>query len=275
MKLGDFHIHSTFSDGKLTIPEIVDLFGTRGFSVIAITDHLCDNDSLIGKSSRHLGLTLTEATFPLYLNVIHHEAKRALKQYNMTVIPGVEITKNRILSSHSAHFIALGLTQYVDPNKPVKELLHNFRSQNCLTIAAHPVHTGKMEKQTLYLWNHREELQSLFDAWEVASGSLFFDEVKKSGLPMIASSDLHSLKHFTSWKTCFEGLCRQKNIFDAIKNQNIDFSFFHEGGSHELDHFGRIDLDHVAHSDELGNITGQNQSTLIENEQMESDTLSY
>ena len=38
--LGDLHMHSTFSDGKLTIPELVDLFGSRGFGVIAITDHL-------------------------------------------------------------------------------------------------------------------------------------------------------------------------------------------------------------------------------------------
>ena len=49
--LADFHVHSTFSDGKLSIPEVVDLFGSRGFGAIAITDHLCEERTLIGKAA--------------------------------------------------------------------------------------------------------------------------------------------------------------------------------------------------------------------------------
>ena len=37
--LCDFHVHTQWSDGKLTIAEVVDLYGSSGnFDVIAITD---------------------------------------------------------------------------------------------------------------------------------------------------------------------------------------------------------------------------------------------
>lgn len=36
---GDFHIHSTYSDGQLNIKELIDLYKKTGFNVIAITDH--------------------------------------------------------------------------------------------------------------------------------------------------------------------------------------------------------------------------------------------
>ena len=35
MLLADFHVHSTWSDGSLSIPEVVDLFGKSGHDVIA------------------------------------------------------------------------------------------------------------------------------------------------------------------------------------------------------------------------------------------------
>ena len=49
MLLADFHIHTTWSDGTLSIPEVVDLFGRAGHDVIAITDHVVNDDTLIGR----------------------------------------------------------------------------------------------------------------------------------------------------------------------------------------------------------------------------------
>lgn len=107
MFLADFHIHSTFSDGKLAIPEIVDLYGSLGFGAIAITDHLCENATLIGKASAYLRCTLTEASFPLYRELLKTEAERAWDQYRMVVIPGVELTKNSV-SNHRSVQILVG-----------------------------------------------------------------------------------------------------------------------------------------------------------------------
>jgi len=39
--LCDFHVHTRWSDGRLSLREVIDLYGaTRRFDVIAITDHI-------------------------------------------------------------------------------------------------------------------------------------------------------------------------------------------------------------------------------------------
>ncbi|HUB87557.1 MAG TPA: glycosyltransferase, partial [Verrucomicrobiae bacterium] len=58
MLLCDFHIHTNYSDGKLSVPEIIDFYGERGFDCICITDHLADPKGLIGKISELSNMTL-------------------------------------------------------------------------------------------------------------------------------------------------------------------------------------------------------------------------
>lgn len=38
--LCELHAHTTWSDGALTLPELVDLYGRAGFDVLAVTDHV-------------------------------------------------------------------------------------------------------------------------------------------------------------------------------------------------------------------------------------------
>lgn len=232
MFLTDFHLHSNFSDGKLSIPTLVDYFGKRNFGAIAITDHFCEQLSLIGKASSYLGVTLTQATFPIYREILKSEAERAWEQYQMILVPGVEVTKNSISNHRSAHFLILGNLDGIDPNKDISEMSDIARSNGALVIAAHPVSTQKLEKQTYHLWDRREELSTKVDAWEVASGPYLFDCVKRSGLPMIANSDFHSPKNMTSWKTLLKCERRQEAIFESIKKQKLDFHFYREESQH-------------------------------------------
>ncbi len=37
--LCELHAHTTWSDGALSLRELVDLYGCRGFDVLAVTDH--------------------------------------------------------------------------------------------------------------------------------------------------------------------------------------------------------------------------------------------
>lgn len=227
-RLADFHIHSTFSDGKLSIPELVDLYGSRGFGAIAITDHLCETETLIGKAAVYLGRTLTPATFPLYIEIIKSEAERALKQYGMVLIAGFELTQNKVSNNRSAHMLGLGVREFLSANADAAQLARAIRAQGALAIAAHPVSTRKIEKQTYHLWDRREELSKEFDAWEVASGPHIFTEVLDSGLPMVASSDLHTRKQLASWKTVLECEPKEEAVLEAIRAQNIGFAFYDE-----------------------------------------------
>ena len=145
----DLHIHSNFSDGKLSITEIVDLYGSRGFGAIAITDHLCERNNLIGRVSHGLSYSLSRETFAEYMATIRREAARALLQYDMLLIPGFEITKNSFINHRSAHVLILGIEEYISPELPVEDILERAKSLGALTIAAHPFQTGDFEFQKI------------------------------------------------------------------------------------------------------------------------------
>jgi 3',5'-nucleoside bisphosphate phosphatase len=226
MFLGDFHLHSNFSDGELTIPQLVDLMGQNGIGAIAITDHLCEEKTFLGKAARFLAKTLTKSTFQSYLETIHSEAERAWRQYKMLVIPGVEITKNSFSHKNSAHILALGIHEYINPDTPLRNIIQNIKAQGGLAIAAHPVYTGKSEHQTHLLWNQQEELKDQIDLWEVASGPRLFPEVQKSALKKIANSDLHRAENLRSWKTAFSCEKHPEAIRQALLTQNVEFKYF-------------------------------------------------
>jgi len=228
MILSDFHIHSNFSDGKHSIPEIVDFYGSRGFGSIAITDHLCEDTTFLGRAAAYLERTLTPANFPFYLEILKSEKKRALNQYGMVLIPGIEITKNSLSNHRSAHIIALGISHWINPNLPVDEILTQIRAQDAISIAAHPVSNHKLEKQTLHLWDERKLYAPLFDAWEVGSGVNFYEEVARSGLPMIASTDLHRFSQISGWKSMVKTQPKPELILDAIRNQSVSFHYYEE-----------------------------------------------
>jgi predicted metal-dependent phosphoesterase TrpH len=241
MMLADFHVHSNFSDGKMTIPDVVDMYGKRGFGAIAITDHVGENRTVIGKAAGHLGLCLTQATFPLYLEILKSEAERAWEMYRMVVIPGVELSKNSISNHRSAHILALGISKYISADGDVADLAREIRDAGCVSIAAHPVDSGKLEKQTYHLWNRRAELAQAFDAWEVASGDRLFPEVLNSSLPKIASSDLHIARQMTSWKTVLDCERHPEAVLRAIKKQEVQFRFYRD--SHNDNTYSNLNND--------------------------------
>jgi histidinol phosphatase-like PHP family hydrolase len=95
--LCDFHVHTQWSDGKLSVAEVVDLYGSTGkFDVIAITDHILMKNDLLARAGRIATLGrrafgVREQDFEHYLENVRAEATRALEQYGMLVIPGAEI----------------------------------------------------------------------------------------------------------------------------------------------------------------------------------------
>lgn len=226
MFLGDFHLHSHFSDGVLSISQLVDLMGHHGMGAIAVTDHLCEKKSFLGQSARWLSKSLTEKNFSHYLDEIYKESERAHEQYKMLVLPGVEITKNSFSHKNSAHILAIGIHSYVDPDMSIEEIVDAIHEQGGLAIAAHPVDTGKKEFQTQLLWEQREKLVPIMDAWEVASGNLLFPAIQKSSLRKIASSDLHHPRHMESWKTVFNCEKKFSEIKNAIREQDIGFQYY-------------------------------------------------
>jgi predicted metal-dependent phosphoesterase TrpH len=224
--LTDFHMHSNLSDGNLSIRELVDLYGKLGFGAIAITDHLCEQKTFLGKAAKYLDKTLQEENFNYYLEVIQEETERAKKIYNMLVIPGVEITKNSLLNHRSAHILILGIKKFISADLDIDSVLMESRNQGAVSVAAHPVFTQQIEKQTYHLWDRKEELKTKIDLWEVASGQRLFPSVVKEKLPMVANSDLHRKEQVSSWKTRLSCEKYQDAVLEDLRKQKVDFYYY-------------------------------------------------
>jgi len=226
MMLADFHVHSTFSDGKLAIADVVDLYGRAGFGAIAITDHIAESTTWIGRATAFAGLAVTETNFRKYLEAVEAQAERAWDRYRMVVIPGVELSKNYISNRRSAHILGIGISDWISADPDPLDICQSIRAQGGLAVAAHPVSTRKQEKQTYHLWDRREELRNSFDAWEVASGPHLFPEVLNSDLPMLANSDFHVARQLRAWKTLLECERHPDAILRAVRQQELRFHFY-------------------------------------------------
>ena len=227
--LCDFHVHTRWSDGKLSVAEVVDLYGSTGkFDVIAITDHILMKNDILAHAGRIATLGrrafgVRESDFDAYLHDIRAQAERALRQYNMLVIPGAEITQNHIRSRKNSHIIALDIRKFISADQSADAILREIRRQGALSIACHPHHRPprRLEVSTCYLWDHREELADLVDVWEAANRDDLFPVTSLKHYPYIANSDFHKPKHLYSWKT----LVRCEKNWPAIKKalrSNVD-----------------------------------------------------
>jgi processive 1,2-diacylglycerol beta-glucosyltransferase len=200
--LCDLHTHSVYSDGKLTIRELVDFYGQRAFDALCVTDHICDHTSLIGKMTNLSGLVLTRDEVEEYFETIEREKKRAREKYNMILMAGLEFNKDGLTKKSSAHLLAVDLKRPIDPGLSITQTIAEIHSQGALAIASHPhevsTHWGK---NTLYFWENIDRYAPLLDAWEVANRDDLFNPIGLKRLPFVANSDFHKPKHIFSWKT--------------------------------------------------------------------------
>ena len=236
--LCDFHVHTQWSDGKLSVAEVIDLYGSTGkFDVIAITDHILMKHDLLARAGRLATLGrrafgVRESDFDAYIDDIRTQAARAMRQYKMLVIPGAEITQNRLRGKKNSHIIALDIAKYVSADQSASSILKEIRRQGGLSIACHPHHrtTRRIEISTCYLWDHRDELSDLVDVWEAGNRDDLFSVTSLKNFPYVANSDFHKPKHLYSWKT----LVRCEKNWPAVKqalraNVDIALTLFRNG----------------------------------------------
>jgi 3',5'-nucleoside bisphosphate phosphatase len=240
--LCDFHVHTTWSDGRLSLREVVDLYGQTGrFDVIAITDHILMKRDLLASAGRVLTLgqkhfSVTPDRFDAYLSDIAREAKRAAQLYDLLVIPGAEITQNHIQGKKNSHIIALNIKRHISADQPALEILKEIRRQQAVSIACHPHHrtTRRIEVSTCYLWDHRAELAELVDVWEAANRDDLFSVTSLKHFPYIANSDFHKPKHLYSWKTLLRCPKDWDSVAAAIRsNVDIAVTLYRQGGCGE------------------------------------------
>jgi hypothetical protein len=217
MLLCDFHVHTSYSDGALALPEVVDLFGRSGHDVIAITDHIVNRDNGLGKVAHAMRRSLSAETWKRYLDEIRREGERAWRTYGMLVLPGAEMTRNTINRDTSVHVLALGLTDFLSADGDPLEMLREIRERGAVSVACHPHEMSEFYANTWYLWNRRKIVEGLVDLWEVGCRWDLFPVVSREMLPHIANSDFHRPEHLYAWKTLLRARKTASSVLDALK----------------------------------------------------------
>ncbi len=231
VQLCDFHIHTNYSDGRLTLPEVVDFYGRRGFDCICVTDHVADPRRLIGKFSELINFTIAWDQMDKYFDVLERERRRAWRKYSMLVMTGLEFNKEGFRKRTSGHLLGIDLKAPIPPSLDFVEIIAQIHSQGGLAVAAHP-HLMKSEwrKNTLFLWENQELFAPILDAWEIANRNNIFTPVGLKRLSFLAGSDFHKPKHIYSWKTLLHCEKSPEAIKECIRlNERVSLTLYRDG----------------------------------------------
>jgi hypothetical protein len=193
--LCELHAHTTWSDGELTLPELVDLYGTFEFDVLCVTDHL------LPPGGEWAGLA-TEI-LPAYFEDIEREARRALVQYGLLLLPGLELTQNDADPDRAGHALALGLREPVTLAHGLVDAMGAARAAGAAIVAAHPngPDPHPESRGTRLFWRRWRELDGLVDRFELFNRTQVVGWVADESLPAIATGDFHRLENLAGWKT--------------------------------------------------------------------------
>jgi predicted metal-dependent phosphoesterase TrpH len=194
--LCELHAHTTWSDGYLTLAELVDLYGASGFDVLCVTDHTVTLDDPMPSA-------VDAWTWPAYIAAVRVEAERALSEYGLIVIPGLELSDNHEEPDLSAHALALGLERHISIDEGFVEALEAANEQGAAVVAAHPYSGSDATplRATRRIWRERKALRELFHRYELFNRREVFGWVADEGLPPVATGDVHRAEHLDSWKT--------------------------------------------------------------------------
>jgi hypothetical protein len=190
--LCELHAHTTWSDGALSMGELVDLYGRHGFDVLAITDHTAPRAYV--QADR----------FAAYLAAIDAEAERARRDYDLLVLPGLELTFDALEPEAAGHAVAIGLRAFVGMGAGLEEALRAARAQGAALVAAHPYsleEAARGNRPTAAFAVDPGRWAPLVDRFELFNRHKLFSWVAEAGLPSVATGDFHQAEHLATWKT--------------------------------------------------------------------------
>jgi 3',5'-nucleoside bisphosphate phosphatase len=246
--LCELHAHTRWSDGELTVAELVDLHGRNGFDVLCVTDHVVRSDDPWRFEEGLRFNAIEEATFPLYLAEIEREAARAWRTYGLLVVPGLELTFNDAEPVMAAHAVAIGLREFVSVDDGIAEAMRSATQAGAAIVAAHPnsaqdrgsaraespvaqhaesrspltngvpAEPEQVRGRLTERFSRDAGLRDLAHRFELFNRTQLFGWVATAGLPVVASGDFHTPAHLKGWKTLLPSRHDEQTVVDYLRS---------------------------------------------------------
>ena len=204
----DLHTHTIFSDGQV-MPELrVREAWKDGLDVIAITDHIeyrRHESTFVEYLNKYVGKKHKEAVnhkisdgeitkdgIMVDLNTSVRMAEKSARNYGLTIIPGIEITRNVSVAGHYNALFTTDNNLIFDTD--AYQSIRNAKSQGALVMHNHP---GWRKTSLDYSELDRKVYgEGLIDGVEVMNQNEFYpgiiDRTIEKGIFIAANSDIHS-----------------------------------------------------------------------------------
>jgi hypothetical protein len=223
--LCELHAHTMWSDGALSLGELVDLYGRSGFDVLCVTDHVTRTDDPwwapdVPPRGVHPG------NHGAYLAEIEGQAARAARDYGLLLLPGLELTYNHLDPFLAAHALAVGCRALVPVDDGIEAALDRARSEGAPHVAAHRSHARRgvhNSRATMRFDREWRTLGPLVDRWELFNRYDLFSSVARRGLPAVASGDFHRPEHLPGWKTLLPCAKDERSVVDYLRSSRPAF----------------------------------------------------
>ena len=195
--LADLHIHTTYSDGTATVPDVLARAAAANVQVIAITDH----DTIAGAL----------------------EARQLAQEFGVEVIVGEEV------STADGHVLALFIEDVLPAGRPAGETIAAVHAQGGLCVAPHPydwavVSLGRFGFRERCSADWRFDAVEAFNAglaWPRSGANTHAQHVAlELGLPAVGGSDAHSLATIGTGVTRFAGTSAD-DLYHAIQGGHV------------------------------------------------------
>jgi hypothetical protein len=211
--LCEFHAHTTWSDGELSLRELVDLYGGAGFDVLCVTDHTHPADD----PWVHLGVR--PEALSAYFREIEEQAERARSLYGLVLLPGLELTDNAADPDDASHALAVGLSRTVTMERGILSAMAAANAFGAAIVAAHPAGPESVGPGvTRRFWCERATFVDVVHRWELINGHTAFPWIAEARLQVVANGDFHRTEHLASWKTLLPCEKSEEAIVDFLRS---------------------------------------------------------